>query len=76
MRYVGTYYLKMCKTKDSEIWNYYVLYLFKNRAQAISRKFSEIQKYRYTLNQLHDLEPYFGIDTKIIELVSTYLNSI
>ena len=72
--YVGTYYLKMCKTKDSEIWNYYVLYLFKNRAQAISRKFSEIQKYRYTLNQLHDLEPYFGIDTKIIELVSTYLS--
>ena len=56
MRYVGTYYLKMCKTKDSEIWNYYVyvLYLFKNRAQAISRKFCEYN---------------FGIDTKIIELV-------
>ena len=51
----------MCKTKDSEIWDFYVLYLFKNRAQAISRKFCEYQ--------FHDLEPYFGIDTKIIELV-------
>ena len=45
--YVGTYYLKMCKTKESEIWNYDALYLFKNRAQAISRKFCQIQKYRY-----------------------------
>ena len=24
----------------------------------------------YEVNQFHDLEPYFGIDTKIIELVS------